>query len=189
MLSTPNMSTKVAFTNAGIRLFALLTLASGSFMTTSLLKAAPAAARPSLPMYVHFLASFENGAMQAELTVPDQNTTVTIKGTKLRRYDAHVAKMFELTNHECQTTPGREWNNIVWQYSAGDGTINMGYFNISCTRARQVAATYGLDRPQRTEVYYHKFRNIVNVPTLKISGNNVSKWLKFVQSFPPEFNN
>lgn len=178
-----------AFKNRGMRLFALSTLISGSFMTTSLLKLAPADARSSLPLYIHVLAGLENGAMRAELIVPDKNTTVPIKGSKLRRYDVHVAKMFEFTNQECQNTPEREWKNIVWQYSAGDGKINMGSFDISCVRAREVVATYGLGQPQRTEVYYHKARNLVNVPTLKISGNNVSKWLKFVQSFPPEFNN
>jgi hypothetical protein len=176
-----------AFKNRGMRSFALSTLVSGSFLTTSLLKLAPANARPSLPMYVHVLAGIENGAIRAELIVPDQNTTVPIKGSKLRRYDAHIAKMFELTNHECQDTPQREWNNIMWQYSAGDGKINMGFFDISCDRAREIASAYGLGQSQRTEVYYHKARNLVNVATLKISGNNTSKWLKFVQSFPPEF--
>jgi hypothetical protein len=178
-----------AFKNRRMQLFAFSTLVSGSLIMISLLKPAPAEARPSLPMYVHVLAGLDNGVLRAELVVPDKNTTAIVKGTKLRRYDAHVAKMFELTNYECRNISGREWNNIVWQYSAGNGTINMGSFNISCARASQVVATYGLGRPQRTEVYYHRARNMVNLPTLNISGNKTAKWLNFVQSFVPTFNN
>ncbi len=36
------------------------------------------------------------------ITVPDQDTTVSAYGGELRRYDVHIAKMFEVTHFLCQ---------------------------------------------------------------------------------------
>jgi hypothetical protein len=93
--------------------------------------------------------------------------------------------MFELTDYECRNDPQREWDRIVWKYQAGNGNINMGLFKIDCDQARNIARSYGLGKAKHTQVLYHRAINVVNVPTLNISGAKTSQWLKFVQSFTP----
>ncbi|BDA76140.1 hypothetical protein CAL7716_103060 (plasmid) [Calothrix sp. PCC 7716] len=113
----------------------------------------PAYARPAFPISE---ISFEDRTdlgdgdvyLKATLTVPDKNTTRNVAG-RLRRYDLHIAKMFEVTDYQC-----RNWQNspipyegekgIVWVYSAGDGNKWMGIFTIDCEKARNVMNSFTL---------------------------------------------
>lgn len=111
-------------------------------------------------------------------TVPDQDTTIPLNGGELRQYDAHIAKMFEVTHYLCQNkhTPNL-WNwlkdndvsttsklkrldtllrgkrsdeGFSWGYEAANGNVFMGRFDISCDLAKTVASAYGLDQAEPT---------------------------------------
>jgi serine/threonine-protein kinase len=161
------------------------TLMSGTLLATALSQLTPANAQTSLPITNIVFFGANDGTMTADFTVPDRNTTASAYGGKLRRYDAHVAKMFELTDFECRDSQ-RDWNRIIWRYYAGNGDINMGAFDISCNQARNIAIAYGLGQRQRTEVFYYRAPATINVPKLNITGNKISTWLRFVQNFPPK---
>lgn len=57
-----------------------------------------------------------------ELTVPDTQTTQSAYGSKLRRYDVHIAKMFEVTYRDCLEFGG-DAGGRGWYYYAGNGSI------------------------------------------------------------------
>lgn len=125
----------------------------------------------------------EDGFNSGIFRVPDKNTTVSAGGG-LRRYDAHIAKMFEITHHECQDSYFN-YQGISWGYEADNGNINMGIFNITCRLARDIAQAYGLGKTKPTNIFYYRAENVVNIPTLNITGDKVNKWLNFVQNFKP----
>jgi len=124
-------------------------------------------------------------------TVPDQDTTVVANRSKLRRYDAHLARMVELSHYLCQRQ--RHVEGYQWQYEAANGNVDMGTFRISCRLAREITAAYGFagservviqkasasfDRPAiKTEVW--------TVPKLNFAGTKENRWMGFVQKFPP----
>ena len=168
-----------------IQVTALSTLLGGLLLTRAPLKPASAIAQVSFPVKDILYTGASDGIMDAEFTVPDRNTTTSANGGKLRRYDVHIAKMFELTDFECRNQQQRNWNRIVWKYYAGNGNIDMGAFNISCDQARKIATTYGLGQSQLTRVTYYRAPATITVPTLKIVGSKIPVWLKFVQKFPP----
>lgn len=123
--------------------------------------------------------------MMAQFVVPDRSTT-TPAGGGLRRYDAHMAKMFELTHYEClDQQADRSWNGISWQYYAGNRDFDMGRFNISCNLARDIATAYGLGYSEATPVTYYRADTTINVPKLNIVGGKVPTWLRFTQNFKP----
>lgn len=130
------------------------------------------------------VASDRDGFNGAEFRVPDQNTTVSAGGG-LRRYDAHVAKMFEITHYECESSAPYYWRGISWDYKAGDGNIDMGRFDITCQLAKDIAIAYGLGKTQPTTMYHYRVEDVENIPTLNITGNKVNTWLNFVQGFRP----
>lgn len=113
-------------------------------------------------------------------TVPDKNTTISADGGELRRYDAHVAKMFEVTHYLCQNKHKPNlfnWLNeedvsaitklkrleallkgkrtkegFSWSYEAANGNTLMGGFTISCDLAQTVASAYGLEKAESTPI-------------------------------------
>ena len=95
-----------------MRVIVLSTLLSGPLLATTPLEPAPAIAQTSLPITNIVFFGGGDGIMTAEFTVPDRNTTISANGGKLRRYDAHIAKMFELTDYECRDQQ-RDWNRII----------------------------------------------------------------------------
>ncbi|MCU0543047.1 MAG: hypothetical protein MUE44_12745 [Oscillatoriaceae cyanobacterium Prado104] len=123
------------------------------------------------------------------LTVPETNTTKSAFGGKLRLYDAHIAKMFEVTHSDC-----REIRNAgfrIWYYYAGNGKISMGEFRITCQLAGEIVKTYGLGKAESTAIEYSQeeagppILRTRSIPTLNITGNKVDRWLNFVQKFRP----
>ena len=170
------------------RKIVLFTLLSGSLLATTLLKTAAGIAQTALPIKSIVFLHANNGINVADFTVPNRDTTASAYGGQLRRYDVHVAKMFELTDFECRNRNSESnWNRIIWRYYADNGNINMGAFNISCSQAHDVTVAYGLGQPERTEVFYYRAKATINVPILNITGSKVSDWLGFVQKFRPEF--
>ncbi|MEG5140471.1 MULTISPECIES: hypothetical protein [unclassified Microcoleus] len=143
----------------------------------------PLASSTALPMKLGFDEGF------GLIVVPESDTTASAYGGRLRRYDVHIAKMFEVTHFMCQSrnvTPG-----LTWNYEAGGGTINMGSFVITCRLANQIASAYGLGKSEPTNITFSAGEigrpNVrsFNVPILDITGDKVPRWVIFVQGFQP----
>ncbi|XGV94253.1 MAG: hypothetical protein ACAF41_00010 (plasmid) [Leptolyngbya sp. BL-A-14] len=58
--------------------------------------------------------TIETGEGAFVLTVPDNNTTRSAYGGRLRVYDVHIAKMFEVTYNLCQS--GSIGGGTSWSY-------------------------------------------------------------------------
>ena len=136
--------------------------------------------------------------------MPDQDTTITAYGGKLRRYDVHIAKMFEVTHHLCQrNTTRRTLKGFDWGYEAANGNVYMGGFRISCRLALEVATAYGSNRSEETVLHLPANDNgdfvrrkngpaVIRsedyvIPILNINGAKISRWMSFVQNFRPAF--
>jgi serine/threonine-protein kinase len=122
--------------------------------------------------------------MGAEFIVPNWNTTNPAYGGQLRLYDVHLAKMFEITDYECQNA---RLQGISWNYFAGGGEVNMGNFEISCRLAAQQVREYGTGTPEQTAIFrYSQPQRTEYIPILDITGNKVSPWMNFVRGFRPQ---
>ncbi len=128
------------------------------------------------------------GFVLMQLTVPNRDTTQPAYGGKLRLYDVHLAKMFETSQFLCQQY--RSVSGYEWVYSAGNGSIRMGNFRISCNLASETASTYGLGKPERTSIARDTEggppeSDVYSIPILDITGSKVQQWINFVQNFKP----
>ncbi|KAM3089753.1 hypothetical protein ACKFKG_32485 [Phormidesmis sp. 146-35] len=141
---------------------------------------------PGLATALPMLISTGEGAFS--LTVPDTSTTKSAYGGRLRLYDVHVAKMFEVTHFMCasgQLSPG-----TTWSYTAGNGSIEMGTFSISCKLANDIAIAYGLARKEPTSIYFFYEEaggetKTSNIPILEITGGKIDRWMSFTRNFKP----
>ena len=169
-----------------IQKITIITFLGNLLFTASSIKKVSANAQTSVPIsWINLNIAVDKNLMLAELIVPDYKTTVPAGGG-LRRYDAHMAKMFEVTHYEClDQQANRNWSGIRWQYYAGNRDIDMGAFNISCNLARDIATAYGLGRSEMTPVTYYRADTTINVPKLNIVGGKVPTWLRFTQNFKP----
>ncbi|MEG3843190.1 hypothetical protein [Microcoleus sp. herbarium14] len=139
-----------------------------------------------------FNFSPEDSWQPIQFTVPDRNTAKSAGSRKLRLYDVHIAKMFEISHFLCDRD--RTAEGYDWSYEAENGNIEMGRFKISCNLARETAAAYGLSKPEITVI--RRNFNLKNgrpsvavekysIPTLNIAKNRVVQWKFFVQKIPP----
>lgn len=156
------------------------------------------ATNPALPITeIRWLMFHSEEGPAIRFTVPDEDTTQSAFGGELRRYDVHVAKMFEVTSHLCQQN--QEIQRIDWFYEAANSRANMGRFTIRCRLAREVAAAYGQKRLEKTWIKREFKGDWSNgdkeseqttqhlVPVLELKGSKASKWMDFVQQFRPDF--
>ncbi|MBW4472287.1 MAG: hypothetical protein KME45_18065 [Stenomitos rutilans HA7619-LM2] len=136
-----------------------------------------------------------------QFTVPDQDTTISAYGGELRRYDIHVAKMFEVTRYLCQRNIARRTlKGFDWHYEAANGNVDMGRFKITCRLAREIITAYGLGHIEQTEINLPFDENgqfmIANdrpiigvkkpaIPVLNITSSKVATWMSYVQTFQP----
>lgn len=144
--------------------------------------AVPVQASTALPMTI------STGEGMFSLVAPDTKTTSPAYGGKLRVYDVHIAKMVEITHLMCST--GRLSPGTTWSYSAGNGSINMGNFNISCQLANDLAGAYGLGNPEQTPIYISAEEaggstKQFSVPILNITGGKIDRWMNFTRNFKP----
>jgi hypothetical protein len=127
-----------------------------------------------------------------QFIVPDRNTARSASSRKLRLYDVHIAKMFEISRFLCDRDRAAEGYN--WSYEAENGNIDMGRFKISCNLAQSTATTYGLGKLENTVI--RRNFDLKNgrpslavekyaIPTLNVAKNRVVQWRNFVQKFPP----
>jgi hypothetical protein len=124
------------------------------------------------------------------LTVPGTDTTRSAYGGKLRLYDVHIAKMFEVTHFFCQQYQHSAAYEQYWGYAAGGGDIDMGRFKISCKLAADIAAGYGLGKVERTNIQISyeeggRANQAYQIPILNITGGKVPRWMNFTQKFRP----
>jgi hypothetical protein len=131
-----------------------------------------------------------------QLTVPDVDTTISAYGGLLRRYDVHIAKMFEVSHFFCKQNPNLE--GLDWTYDAANGNIYMGNFKISCALASDIANAYDLNRLEPTTISFvdiqpdqsrdNPYSRDYLVPVLNISTNRkILRWRNYVQIFKPFF--
>ena len=152
-----------------------------------------ALARTELPITEirWFNYSPEDSWQPIQFIVPDRNTAKSGGSRKLRLYDVHIAKMFEISHFLCDRDRASEGYN--WSYQAENGNIEMGRFKISCNLARSIATAYGLGKPESTVI--RRSFNLTNgrpsfalekysIPTLNIAKNRVVQWRDFVRKFP-----
>ncbi|MBD2492099.1 hypothetical protein [Aulosira sp. FACHB-615] len=132
--------------------------------------------------------AFDEG--DAYITVPENNVTARHIG-RLRKYDFHIAKMFEVTAFMCEegiVSPG-----IDWHYYAGRGNIDMGTFKISCSLADTIVNAYKVRSPEPTAIEFSQgedhppeIRNYrIGILDIERDPNKTTRWLKFVQKFKP----
>ena len=134
----------------------------------------PQIAKAELPMKL-----FDNGN-GISLTVPNSDTTLPAYGGRLRLYDVHIAKMFEVTYHACQER--RQKSGLTWFYAADNGKTKMGTFKITCNLARDIVSAYGLGKYEPSQFIDDE----VKIRTLNITGGKVDKWMQFTKNFKSE---
>ena len=163
-------------------------------LTISLLTPNSALARPEVPVteirWLNYTS--KDGWQSIDFIVPDRDTAKSASSRKLRLYDVHIAKMFEISRFLCDRDRTAEGYN--WSYQAENGNIDMGSFKISCELARSTATTYGLGKPEIT-VIRRNFDLPSGIPsiavqkyaiaTLNVAKNRVVQWRKFVQKVTP----
>lgn len=159
-----------------------------SLLLVTALSATTAIALPSAQASTELPMSISMGEGMFNITVPDSNTTRSAYGGRLRVYDVHIAKMFEVTYQMCQS--GQLGGSTLWTYAAGNGTIPMGNFTISCKLASDIAIAYGLGRPEYTVIErftegYGSETETRNVSILDITGGKVDRWMSFTRRFQP----
>lgn len=126
------------------------------------------------------------------LTIPDLDTTkLTDSGSRLRNYDRHIARLFEITYYQCQQNLALTGMN--WAYDASNGNVNMGQFRIRCQTAREVALGYGLSssgvgQSMISESARGEVREtIAEILPLNIVGRKADRWSSYVQTIRPVF--
>ncbi|MCC3406820.1 MAG: hypothetical protein JGK17_14755 [Microcoleus sp. PH2017_10_PVI_O_A] len=161
--------------------------------TIALLTPNSALARPevSVTEIRWFNYTSKDGWQSIQFIVPDRHTAQSTNSRKLRLYDVHIAKMFEISRFLCDRDRTSEGYN--WSYQADNGNIDMGSFKISCESARFTATTYGLGKPENT-VIRRNFNQKdgrpslavakYSIPTLNVAKNRVLQWRDFVQKIP-----
>ncbi|MGB3264607.1 MAG: hypothetical protein WBA89_11660 [Microcoleus sp.] len=138
----------------------------------------------------------KDGWQSVQFIVPDRQPKKSADRRKLRLYDVHIAKMFEITSFLCDRD--RTSVGYNWSYETENGNIEMGRFKISCNLAREIASTYGLSKPQTTVI--RRNFNQKNgrpslavekflIPTLNVAKNRVLQWKKFVKKIPSIIDN
>jgi serine/threonine-protein kinase len=165
-------------------------LASYSAITLSLITATQIQQIPGAIAQIQLPMRLQHAEGTYILTVPETNTTKSAFGGKLRLYDAHIAKMFEVTHSDCREIPNAGFR--TWYYYAGNGKISLGEFRITCQLAGEIAKAYGLGKPESTAIEYSQeeagppISRTRAIPILAITGNKVDRWLNFVQRFRPQ---
>ncbi len=128
--------------------------------------------------------------LNAKLVVPENDVNSTPAygeySKQLSLYDAHMAKMFELTDQLCLVTNARYYgiNGFTWDYQRSIGRIRVGQYRIGCSLASDVSKAYGGGKQLQ-----YKIRDLgqqgsvteYSVPVLNITGSKVGKWENFMQ--------
>lgn len=131
------------------------------------------------------------------LIVPDRDVSRSAYGGKLKIRDVHFAKMFEVTQHFCQTK-SKQSSGYTWIYRKNGGRTSepgtkIGSYQISCGLANDVAIAYGAGKPESTTVGFCRGGLLggvpvcppktYSIPILNITGGKVQSWMQFRSKF------
>jgi serine/threonine-protein kinase len=143
-----------------------------------------AIAIPVPNVYINFAgAGGDFDSRTATFQVSDQTTTTRI-GKNLRLYEAHLAKMLELTYNFCQD---REPNYIVyWNYEADEGKVFMGEFPLSCQFARETFQTFGTGANETVTINYRGEPTQETIATLALNDKNSKQFASLIQTIKPQ---
>jgi len=123
-------------------------------------------------------------------TVPDPDVTLATGQGNLSRYDAHLAKMFEISHYLCQRNQA---TGYLWKYEAANGNLNKGTFRVACKLTEDIAIAYGFKGAESTAILraYNEpdFRpgiktETMAIPKLDFSGGKENRWATFASKFP-----
>jgi hypothetical protein len=132
---------------------------------------------------INFAGSGSLPLTTATFTVPDRNTTISA-GQGLRRYDAHVAKMIELTQFWCQ---GRQPDfTVEWNYEADGGKVFMGQYPMTCRFAGNVFQTIGNGPRERVIISYRGNPRSETIQALDLKAAKAKKFRNLVQTIKPQ---
>lgn len=145
--------------------------------------AAPAIALPVPITQITFAGSGSLPFTTPTLVVPDADTTVSA-GRGLRRYDAHLAKMVELTQYWCQNR--KPDFRVDWNYEAENGRVFMGQFPIACRTASNIFRKIGTANTERLTFQYRGNPRSENIPVLDLRGRRVGQFLDLAKSLKPQ---
>ncbi len=134
--------------------------------------------------YINFAgAGGDFNSRTATFQVSDRTTTTSI-GKSFRLYEAHLAKMVELTYNFCQD---RESNYIIyWNYEADAGKVFMGEFPLSCQFARETFQTFGTGENEVVTVNYRDNPIQETIATLAVDENNSKQFASLIQTLKPQ---
>ncbi len=175
---TRSGSTKANLSN----LFGLVVM--GTIISLAGFSQQTVAQNTELPMTIHW-----SDSETFFLDVPDKDVSRPAYGGKLKLYDVHVAKMFEVTQHLCQTEPQRTGYNWIYDKNGG-GRTRIGTFEISCDLANDIAIAYGSGKAETTTVECSRGgracpSKTYSIPILNITGGKVNSWIQFMSKFKP----
>lgn len=125
-----------------------------------------------------------SGFQVGRLYVPQGDTSLPAYGGRLTVREVDIAKMVEATHYACHSIETRHWSRIIWNYYVGANLRQS--FDISCNTADVLGNAYGFLEAESTVVYYYQARNIVEIPVLNITGDNISPWKIFVGNLRSE---
>ncbi|NJK75918.1 MAG: hypothetical protein HC942_20345 [Microcoleus sp. SU_5_6] len=176
------------------RLFAAVFAVVATALAIALLRPQAIVAETEVPITEirWFNFASKEGWQHIQFTVPSEDNTKPVSGSKLRLYHVHIARMFEISHFLCdrdRTSAGYDWS-----YEVANGNINVGRFKISCNLAREIATTYDLGKPKITIIR----RNFhlkdggpsvaleqYSIPVLNLTKNKISQWMNFVKNLTP----
>ena len=104
----------------------------------------------------------------------------------MRLYDAHIARMIEVTKAFCQEE-NRDPSFIVsWNYEAEDGKMFMGKFPLTCEFANNTFQSFGGGKQERVVVHHRGNAQAEMIETLDLQGQNLTKFLTIVDQLKPQ---
>ncbi|MCT7949665.1 hypothetical protein NG798_07690 [Ancylothrix sp. C2] len=163
----------------------ILSIAAGTLLVAGIFPAQSNAGTEVPITSIRFVNPQKAGAARAIIIVPEQDTTRRAYGGRLRMYDVHLAKMFEVANGYCRDG----WNSVEWHYFAGNGKINMGKFFMDCKLVRDITFAYGTGTPEKTVITYGygaaADKKVVYLPVLNLNGDKIPKFQNFISRFKP----
>jgi hypothetical protein len=176
------------------RLFWAVFMGVATALAIALLIPKPIVAQTEVPITEIRWFNFpsKEGWQHIQFTVPNEDNTKSISGSKLRLYHVHFARMFEISHFLCdrdRTSAGYDWS-----YEVANGNIDVGRFKISCNLAREIGKTYGFGKPQ--QIIIRRNFNLkdgrpsvaleqYSIPVLNITKNKISQWMGFVKNLKP----
>jgi hypothetical protein len=145
-----------------------------------------ASANPLKDIYVNFAGAggdFNNRT--ATIQVPEQSTVIPY-ANGLRIYDAHVARMIEITEYWCHETDRAPNYTIFWNYEADDGKIFMGEYPITCQFADGTFTTFGSSQTEEITMHHRGNPVTVTIPTLDLNDRTADQFINLALSIEPQ---